>query len=169
MIFLATALQRYVSVVLFSCLYASLYSCFWGGQGQYVLQKGITVLTQGSSQDALYEHVWAERKQLACLEAFRFFAFPFCVNKHGLFYLKHPSVWLGFLRCSGLSLIIIDLFLDRFPRAAGTAPSCQSSSRVSTMLSDVEFEFWVMLYGATLRLGDPRWSHPFQLRTFYIL
>ena len=34
---------------------------------------------------------------------------------------------------------------NRLPGAVGTAPSCQSSRSVWIILSDVGFEFWVVL------------------------
>jgi len=37
---------------------------------------------------------------------------------------------------------------NRLPRALGTAPSCQSSRSIGKMLSDMEFDFWVVVCGA---------------------
>ena len=48
----------------------------------------------------------------------------------------------------------------RLPRAEVTAPSCQSSRSVWTMLSDIPFEFWVVLCG--VGLDDPCGSLPSQ-------
>lgn len=51
------------------------------------------------------------------------------------------------------------------PRAMVMAPTCQSSRSIGRMLSDMGFEFWMVLFSSR-ELGSAILVSPFQLRIF---